>query len=322
MKRLAALLVIALAFAAAAAAQPAKKPVIMVVPSDAWCIRNGYYSEMDIEGMTEKVIDYRKALQSNQDIRVLISKMGDIMAREGYPMKSLEQELKRIEQDNAYVSLVSSKESGSTITETEFDILSRTARPDIILDLDFQKTRRGENTQVSFNLQAIDAWSRMIISGNTGVGSNSSAHITTLLEEAVLSFKDNFLRGLDDYFLDIEENGRIIEIVLRTFASSAVDFETEMEYNGQIAELADIIEVWFEDNCVEGRYDLTTRTANQLYFEQVRMPLTGTSLSGKQRAMDAGRFSNGLVQLLRDYGITCKKDVRGQGKVTLILGEK
>lgn len=53
----------------------AKKPTIMVIPSDNWCIANGFYSEVNMDGMTTKAMDYQRAFQENSEIRVIISKM-------------------------------------------------------------------------------------------------------------------------------------------------------------------------------------------------------------------------------------------------------
>ena len=43
----------------------AKKPTIMVVPSDNWCIKNGYTMEFDDEGTKVTIPDYKTAFQQN-----------------------------------------------------------------------------------------------------------------------------------------------------------------------------------------------------------------------------------------------------------------
>jgi len=45
----------------------AKKPILMVVPSDVWCNQNGYMLEYDNQGVKVKVPDYKRALQENAD---------------------------------------------------------------------------------------------------------------------------------------------------------------------------------------------------------------------------------------------------------------
>lgn len=295
----------------------------MVVPSDAWCIRNGFCSEVDIDGVKEKTMDYAKAFQENSDIRALVAKMGDIMASNHFPIKSLEEKMKDLASDAGYNALVTNK-SGESVRETLIDLANKSAKPDIILDLDFDIQRNGPRKQVSFNLTAVDAYSGAIISGNTGVSSNSSAPLTTLLEESVLSFMDNFINGLQRHFDDMFKYGRVVKVEMKVFDGYMNDFETEYEYNGITAELGDIINVWFELNTVEGRFNEQSRSETQMIFEDVRMPMTAINpLSGRETAMDAAKFINGLTKMLKDnYGIPTKRFIRGQGNILLVLGEK
>ena len=61
MKARLSVLLTALIVAAGAFAQ-AKKPTLMVVPSDVWCNQNGYTTEYDNQGVLVKVPDYQQAL--------------------------------------------------------------------------------------------------------------------------------------------------------------------------------------------------------------------------------------------------------------------
>ena len=53
---------------ASAAMAQAKKPTLMVVPSDNWCIKNGFFTEFDNMGTKMKIPDYRRAIQENSDL--------------------------------------------------------------------------------------------------------------------------------------------------------------------------------------------------------------------------------------------------------------
>lgn len=303
----------------------AKKPTIMVVPSDAWCIRNGFIQEFNDQGVVKKIPDYAAAMQNNTDIRTLVSAMGDFMAQQEFPIQSLEQELKRLQSEEAELSVLTGSETGAAIAESPIERIRRTAKADIILDLDFEVRRLGPKRQVSFNLTALDAYTSKIISGNTGVGSSSSgAAIETLLQEAVLSFKDNFIAGLLRHFDDLFNNGREVIVTLRRFDSSPIDFETEFDYNGQTAELADIIGVWFEENTLNGRFSEAERSTNILRYNQVRIPLYGKSLSGREVAIDATAFARPLANMLKKdpYNVVVKTVPKGLGEIWLFLGEK
>ena len=47
-----------------------KKPELMVFPSDEWCIRNGYFTEVDNMGTTTRIPNYKQALQEDMGLRL------------------------------------------------------------------------------------------------------------------------------------------------------------------------------------------------------------------------------------------------------------
>lgn len=303
----------------------AKKPTIMVVPSDAWCKANKCVITTVSGGDTIVSPDYQKALQSSSDMRSVISAMGDIMAKNDFPIQSLEQELKRIQNEDAEMSVMTGKNSSASIVETPVERLRRTAKADIILDMDYTVKKTGARRQVSFNLQAIDAYSSKIISGNTGIGTDANVPMAALLNEAVLSFKDNFLSGLQHYFDDMFANGREITVTLMRYDSgSPVDFQTEFTYYGQDAELNEIIQTWMDDNAVNGRYSVSTNSANFMRFTQVRIPLYGQNLNGKDVAIDASGFIKPLAKMLKGepYNLTVGTTPKGLGEIWLTIGDK
>ena len=69
----------------------AKKPTLMVMPSDAWCYQNGFTKEIpDGEGHTAQIADYDEALRTSMDLKLAIAKINDLMAERGFPLKDLE----------------------------------------------------------------------------------------------------------------------------------------------------------------------------------------------------------------------------------------
>ena len=72
----------------------AKKPTIMVVPSDNWCIKNGYFLEFDNQGTVEVIPDYKKAFQDNTELLMVVSKINGLMAEREFPLKNIETVMK------------------------------------------------------------------------------------------------------------------------------------------------------------------------------------------------------------------------------------
>ncbi len=302
----------------------AKKPTIMVVPADAFCERYGYVQQANAMGQTVSSPDYSRAMKENADIRTLVAAMADFMAKNDFPIQSLEQELKRLQTEDAELAMMTGKNSGAEVDETPLERLRRSAKADIILDLDYEVHRIGPQKQVTFNLQAIDAYSSKIISGNTGASTAANVPLTSLLEECVLSFKDNFLSGLQHYFDDLFANGREISVTLLRYNNCPVDFEEEYEINGEPYELAEIIEAWMADNTVEGRFTTAAKSANRLRFNQVRIPLYAQNMNGRDVAIDAEAFVKPLVRMLKKapYKLTVGSAPRGLGDVWITIGDK
>ena len=246
------------------------------------------------------------------------------MADRGFPLKDLEQTLKSIESESAEISMLQSKSSGAAINETPIDILKRTAKADIILDLDFIVKRQGPNNYITFTLKGLDAYTNKQVAGVAGAGApSSSATVDLLLEEAVLSQMDNFNGQLMTFFDDMFANGREVKLVLRIWDNADVDFEEDFDVNGDIDMLGFHIENWLVENTVSGRFSTIDATESMMRFEQVRIPMSIVK-NGRDIAMDTRRFASSLSRYLaaEPFNIESKIYQRGLGEAWLIVGEK
>lgn len=295
----------------------AKKPTLMVVPSDAWCKEHGYEQTFDNQGTSEQIPDYKAAVSNDKQLNAVISKINILMADRGFPLKDLQQNAKNISTLSAEDRLITSKTSGAAITESPLDRLRRTAKADIILEIDWTVNTVGPKSSITYNLRALDAYSNKQVAGAEGTGKGSfSAELPILLEEAVQDHMDSFVERLQQHFDDLLTNGREAVLDMRIFDSSAVDFE--QEYNGY--ELNEIIDNWLADNCVNHRFSKSDATESMILYEQVRIPL----YKANGMAQDTYGFARDLARFLNasPYNIPVKTVNRGLGRCLLILGEK
>lgn len=289
----------------------------MVVPSDAWCKEHGYEQSFDNQGALEDIPDYKAALSSDKQLNAVISKINTLMADRGFPLKDLQQSIKSISNLSAEDNLISSKSSGASIAESPLDRLRRTAKADIILEIDWTVNTVGPKSSVTYNLRAIDAYSNKQIAGAEGTGKPSfSAELPVLLEEAVQDHMDAFVKRLEAHFDDLFNNGREVVLDMRVFDDSMVDFETE--YDGY--QLAEIIDNWLADNCVYHRFNKSDATETMMYYEQVRIPL----YKANGMPQDTYGFARELARYLgaEPYKIPVKTVNRGLGRCLLIIGGK
>ena len=292
----------------------AKKPTLMVVPSDLYCNKHGYMQTFSNQGSTEMVPDYKKALQNDSQLLTAITVIGQMMADRGFPLKLMEQELKNLNQESAEDALLTSK-SGADVAESPVDRLKKRSKSDIILQVTWLVNRTGPKYSLTFNLQGIDAYTNKQIAACQGTGDPTfTAELPVLLEESIANHLETFTTQLQNHFDDMFENGR--EITLRVKKWEDSEFDLESEFDG--TELSDIIEDWISANTVKGRFNTTDATENYMYFEQVRIPLYDQD----QRAMDARRWTRGLINKLKTYGVPAKLMMKGLGQATIVIGGK
>lgn len=295
----------------------AKKPTLMVVPSDVWCNQNGYMMEFENQGSTIKIPDYKRAFQENSEVLQVISQINGMMAERGFPLKNMESAIKTMESNAVEDALRSSKDSGAAVDESPIDAIKKAAKADIIIQLTWTVNKTGPKKSINFNLQGLDAYTDKQVATATGTGAPSfSAETPVLLSEAVISHMDNFTLSLQNHFDDMFENGR--EIIVRIQKWDDWDGDLETEFDGE--ELTYIIEDWMADNSVKGRFNTTDATESMMLFEQVRIPL----YNDKGRAIDARRFVRELSKFLSNspYSIPNKLVMKGLGRATIILGSK
>lgn len=296
----------------------AKKPTLMVVPSDVWCTQNGYVTTYDNQGTIMNVPDYQTALQTNMDLKLAIAKINDLMVERGFPLKDLEQQIKLINQQNAELNMTTSS-NGNALAESPIDRLLRTAKADIVLELTWNVVRQGPKYSLTFILEGKDSYTGKSIGGASGTSAPSfSAELPILLEEAVVAHLDNFNNRLQLHFEDLFANGREVSFEIRVFEDNEAGINLESEYDGY--ELAEIIDDWMAQNTVQGRFSKLGSSENYIQYEQVRIPL----FKANGVAMDTESFARQLRSVLRKepYSIPVKVLNRGLGKTILVLGEK
>ncbi len=293
----------------------AKKPTIMVVPSDLWCNKNGYLVEYNNQGTILKLPDYKRCVQENADLMQVISKINELMTERGFPLKNLESTLKTLSNESTEDAMLSSK-TGAGVSENPIDKLKKVAKADIWMQLTWTVNQVGPKKSVTFNLQGLDAYTDKQIAGSSGTGQPSfTAELPVLLQESVLANLDNFNTQLQKHFDDLFANGREIVLRVKKFDSFKGDFETT--FGGE--ELSKSIEDWVSDNTVNHRFSATDVTENMLFFEQVRIPLYDSN----NRSIDSRGWARGLQKMLKDkYQIESKLMTKGLGQAIIVVGEK
>lgn len=296
----------------------AKKPTLMVMPTEVWCYENGFSSTFETQGKSTKVPDYERAYQENSDLLNVTTKIGELMAERGFPLKDMHATIRDVNRSAVEDEMTTSATSGAMLAETPLEKLMARAKADILVEVGWKINSVGPKQSVTYTLRGIDAYTNKQIAAAQGTGPQSfTAELPVLLQEAVLENMDNFIAQLQNHFDDLVENGREVTVNVRIFDNgSGLSFESE--FGGE--ELTDIIDDWMADNTVNHRYNLSDAGETRLSFEQVRIPLYREN----GMAMDTRHFANNLRKYLSKAPVNTPAKVvtKGLGRVDVILGEK
>ncbi len=295
----------------------AKKPTLMILPSDNWCEQRYFMTEFNNQGTKQKVPNYKQVFQEDTEIGQVISKIGALMIKRGFPLKDVEQELKAIEERTGEANMTTSSNSGTSIAESPLDKLKNKSKADILIQIWWKVNKSDQGKSVSFTLEAFDAYTSKRIASSTGTGDvNNSDIVPVLLEEAIIKNINPFVSQLQSHFNDISKNGREILVTVKRWNSWENNLETEI--NGQ--EITDYINKWMKDNTVNKKFNMSDASENFIRFDQVRIPLHNAD----NDPIDARQFAKGLQKYLKGapFNFEVKLMTRGLGEAILVLGEK
>lgn len=297
----------------------AKKPRLMVVPSDSWCYQNGYMQQYDNQGVIEYIPDYKRALVECSDLIPVISAINGLMADRDFPLDDLQQTMASINRQQTELAAVTNKSGDASVKSNDLMELRQRARCDIILELTWTVNHIGPKQSITYTLRALDAYTNNEVASAGGTGDPSNCVVTaTLLTAAVNAHMDLFCTRLQDHFDDLLKNGRAIALNINVFDND-MDIDLETEYDGY--ELREIIEDWVYENTVSGRYNLIDDNELYMAFDDVRIPV----YDDRDRPIAANNFARDLARFLKGepYNIELIKVMnQGLGQATVIIGNK
>ena len=295
-------------------AQTAKKPTLMILPSDNWCTMRFFTTTYDNQGTKQKVPNYTQAFKEDSELGAVISKIGGLLTDYGYSLIDAEQKLNAIANRTAEDNITTAKNSGAYLSESPLDQLKKQAKADILLQIWWKVNKIGSQKSVSFTLEAFDSYTSKRIATASGNGEPSDDIIPIQLESIIKSSIPDFDKQMTSFYNDISTNGR--EIIINIKKWDNWEYDLESEFDGE--DLISIIENWLYENTVNGVFNLSDATENFIFIEQIRIPL----FNEKGRAIDARNFVQGLRNHLKSKGIPSKLMIRGLGEANLILGEQ
>lgn len=294
----------------------AAPPKLMIVPDKTWCISKGYVIESERNGKKHVREDYDRALYDSdfQNVRLAIAQL---MAERNFPLVDAASQQEADDDDEMLDEAFEGAQSGAGVETNAYDEILKRAKPDIILKLGWNVNTLGSIYNADYRLEAVDTYSNksvVPIAGQTG-DKRRSIPLSAALKSTASSQMDNFCRTLQEYFDDVQNNGREIRLDVRIVDNGGpVNMNTE--FGGK--ELQEIIYDWVHDNTVNHQFSQRNTGRTMARYDQVRIPLRDAS--GRQ--MDASIWVKGLQQKLKSLGIVSENRSSALGLARLYIGEK
>lgn len=290
-----------------------QKPAMLVIPSDQLLQQFGKLKQQEALGKTLQVRDYNGYLLTDQDSKFIISTIQSAFIQMGYPLNDLEQTLKSINEQEMLDAIDGIQKDAKTILLT-------TAKPDIILELDYNivtdRSSRDFKKSLTYTLRAIDAFSNKVIATiqqTNFEGNSKAATPATLMEAALAKDTKGFTQQINNHFNTIIETGR--EITLRVTIDNGVNLTMSDEcLDGDT--YSDFIIDWVKVNTLLGAYNMNRNTETEMYFTNVKIKTlndNGTQYSAYDFARELSKALN------KGCGIKSRNTTQGLGMATISI---
>ena len=290
-----------------------QKPAMLVIPSDQLLQQFGKLKQQEALGKTLQVRDYNGYLLTDQDSKFIISTIQSAFIQMGYPLNDLEQTLKSINEQEMLDAIDGIQKDAKTILLT-------TAKPDIILELDYNivtdRSSRDFKKSLTYTLRAIDAFSNKVVATIQQTNFEGNSKTTTpaaLMEAALATDTKGFTQQINNHFNTIIETGR--EITLRVTIDNGVNL-TMLDECLDGDTYSDFIIDWVKVNTLLGAYNMNRNTETEMYFTNVKIKTlndNGTQYSAYDFARELSKALN------KGCGIKSRNTTQGLGMATISI---
>ncbi len=242
-------------------------PSIMVFPSDAMLLRMGFLEEVENQGMTSYQRNYQQAFIKDPDIKFTIAVIQEQFAKAGFPLEDMEQQLKKITNDNAL------DEMTGIARDIRAELLN-TVRPDYIIEVDYDlqadPKSRNLNKSLTYSVRCLDAYTTKAVASVSQANAGKDMKENDVPSIIKADFADNLSdlkMQITDHYADLLANG--VEITLRVATTN--DSGIELDDDCGSDEISEKVNTWMKENTVNQSFKMSKNTGTEMYFTNVRI---------------------------------------------------
>jgi hypothetical protein len=245
--------------------------------------------------------DLRTILEEDFNKRIAITKINESFDSRGFTTVDFVAKLKSAIANNTFKT--------NSQTDIKAQIIQMSGA-DIIVEAEVYVDKGQSGTEVKLILKGYESSTGNSLSNKEGnSGRFYTDDIAKLATKAVESISQDFLNVMQTKFNDIVENGRSVIIDVSIDANSQYNMASELGSDG--LPLADLLEIWMEQNAYKNNYHIQGTTDLQMIFDDVKIPLkdqaTGNNYNANKFALEIWKYLKSA-----DVGISnVGKDING-----------
>jgi hypothetical protein len=242
-------------------------PSVMVVPSDAMLKRMNCIKEIDNQGVTSYSRDYAKSFIQDSELKFVVAEIEGQFSAKGFPLENMEQALKMIGSNNAM------DEMEGVARDLRAELMN-TARPDYIIELDYELKQdpksRNINKTLTYIVKCMDVYTNKSVASITraNVGKTSENNdVPSLVKGDFTEVLGQLSSGITNHFKDLLANG--IEITLRLAVLNSSEVALDDDCGDE--EVGEKVITWLKENTVNSTYKMAKNTETEMFFTNVRI---------------------------------------------------
>ena len=253
----------------------------------------------------------KEVYDSSMNIRIALVKINEAFLKRGANLVSFEAKLKDAEQ-NATINASSGNQA-----DLKTLVIAQSGA-DIYVETELQVVRHSQSNanSVTITLEGYQAGTDNLLGSTTGNSRMARTDdIGFLTAQAMDSISDKFLNLMQLKFDDIHENGQSMYVQFSLAPDAKINFDAEVGNPPNM--LSDLIEQWFQKNCVKGIYNTQGVSGNTMTISDARMPLKNPV--NQQSNYTGQNLWSDLNKFLRSLGLHPKREIGNNNKLLITI---
>lgn len=239
--------------------------------------------------------DIRTELEEDADKRIVLTKVKEAFDSRGFTTVDFLGKLK-----SGSVQAGMSDDQQSDLKS----MIIASSGADIYVDTEMIINRSASGNAVKVIITAYDISTGGSLSNKVGDSGNFyTDDFGRLGSKAIESCIDDFLNMMQTKFNDMVQNGKSLNMTFGFEEDSQYNMNSEIGDEGFT--LADLIEMWLEENAFQGNFHVQGTTATKMIVDDVRIPLKDS----KGNNFTVAAFGREFVKFARKYGLKITRNV-------------